>query len=157
MQLMKTTEKNVCKALKIGSNTYSEMMYECGCAYLEERKKNLINDTGCKEENAEKYTAIFRNSKIWWNWWRREWEAVDRKFLRLQNQKLSHYEIMQEGRIKIPPSDDVDLILDNYLIVKELSETALLITTDKQILNNDDSKSILHSRRDKKVFPRQRI
>ncbi|PKQ69363.1 hypothetical protein BZG01_00045 [Labilibaculum manganireducens] len=153
---MKATEQKLQKALGISSDTYAEMMYEYGCAYLEQRKENLITDCKCKEDQAEKFTAIFRNSTIWWNWWRREWQAVDRLFLRLNEHRMEDYRIMQECHTKIPPLDEVDLILDNHVIIKDLSKAALLLT-EKKMPYNDDSKSILYTGRDKKVFPRQWI
>lgn len=148
---MKATEQNICKALKISSDTYSEMMYEYGCAYLSDKEEAMIRDSGCVASQAKKFTNVFLHSKIWWNWWRREWQVVDRKFLRLEAHNMTDYKILQEGHAKIPPLEEVDMILDNHVILQDLSKAALILT-DKQILNNDDSKSVLHPGRNQKIF-----
>ena len=118
---MQKTENKIRKVLNISSDAYHEMVYEHGCAYLEARKKNLVKDTGCKEEQAEKYTNIYLYSRIWWKWWLREWQAVDRIFLRLECCSAADYITWQENRLKVPHESDIDLILDNYLITKELT------------------------------------
>lgn len=148
---MKATAAKLQKALGISSDTYAEMMYEYGCAYLAEKEEAMIRDSGCIAEQAKKFNSVFLHSKIWWLWWKREWQVVDRLFLRLQNHCLSDYETLQKGHAKIPPLEEVDMILDNHMIVKDLSKAALILT-DKQILNNDDSKSVLHPGRNQKIF-----
>lgn len=144
---MATTELKICKALGISSDTYNEMMYEFGCAYLANKAQKMIQDSGCIEEQARKFTNVFLTSKIWWNWWRREWRAVDRKFLRLPYRTIENYMILQEGYEKIPNSNEVDFMMDNYVIIKDLTKEAL-IQTSKLEFNNDDTKSVLYTRRD---------
>jgi len=151
---MEATEHKIRKALGISSDTYSEMMYEYGCAYLADRKRNLIKDSGCKEDQAEKHMNIFLYSRIWWNWWHREWRVVDRLFLRLQNHTLKDYKTMQSERFKAPSEKEMNLMLDNYFITKDLSKVALVLT-DKQMPYNDDTKNILHTGRNKKILPIQ--
>ncbi|RKE02337.1 hypothetical protein [Marinifilum flexuosum] len=150
---MASTENKICKALGISSDTYNEMMYEYGCAYLAKRTQQMIQDSGCIEEQAQKFTNVFRHSKIWWNWWRREWQVVDRKFLRLPKHSMEAYTILQEGAKKIPSQTEVDFVMDNHVITMDLVEDALTILTNKQTTKNDDTKSIFYARRDKKVLP----
>jgi len=119
---MTSTEFKICNKLNITADYYINMMYELGCTYLEEKTNNLT-DVGMSLDEAKHHTNPFLFSRIWWNWWMREWMAVDRAFLRQESKSVNDYVDTQSLRIKVPPIDMVNMIISSVKTVKQYSNS----------------------------------
>jgi len=76
--MQKTTQQQVCEILQWDELQYGEFIYQSGLQYLREY---------IKDESEAIIDHIIR-SRIFWNWWKMNWQYRDQAFVKSSPVKL---------------------------------------------------------------------
>lgn len=71
MKISKTIQEQIVDILQWDEDRYSKYVLECGNAYLYAYIKN----------EAEEVIAQIKRSRIFWNWWKINWQLRDLAFI----------------------------------------------------------------------------
>jgi len=69
-----TTQQQVTRLLQWSDQRYAEFIFECGTAYLQHYTRG----------EGQLIISHIMRSRIFWNWWKMEWELRDRAFIESQ-------------------------------------------------------------------------
>jgi len=104
----------ILKDLHIREDQYLNYAYEAGHAYLEMRRESFYKGFPGQHNKVDRFIRRLLVSRLWWEWWMQEWQAVDSRFLRVTPRSLGLYLGMQLSATahRVPPIDIVEQIIE---------------------------------------------
>jgi len=104
----------ILSELGIPEDRYLNYAYEAGHAYLEQRREAFYKGFPAQHQKVDRFIRRLTASRLWWNWWMQEWQAVDSRFLRVTPRTIGLYLGMQQSAsdYRVPPIDIVEQIIE---------------------------------------------
>ncbi len=129
---MSTAElkERILKDLHIREDQYLNYAYEAGHAYLEARRESFYKGFPRQHAKVDRFIRRLCVSRMWWEWWMQEWQAVDSRFMRVTPRSLGIYLGMQKkaSEYRVPPIDIIEQIIET---AHELETVTVNVPTDR--------------------------